>query len=100
MSHPLQGAEQSKIADVLLRNYRAHSLSPLTKLFASLLLEIAYVLYSETIMWLKIISPRIVWAKDMLHYRVSQIKRGHAFQLITSEMLLGPSLCFAEIKAI
>jgi len=32
-------------------------------------------------------------------YRVGQIKRGHAFLLITSEVLLGSSLFLAENKA-
>jgi len=33
-------------------------------------------------------------------YRVGQIKWGHAFQLITSEVLLGSSQFLAENKAI
>jgi len=33
-------------------------------------------------------------------YRVGQIKRGNAFQLITSEVLLGSPLFLAENKAI
>jgi len=44
------------------------------------------------------------WIDDILMwqdiYRVGQIKLGHSFQLITSEVLLGSSLFLAENKAI